>query len=80
MTEYATVKFAGELLCAGMIRYHPGLHIIVSRLPRSQTDQTAGIIAGRDIRPLGTLVPLVRQMLHSVRARDPQHRSLVRVS
>jgi acyl dehydratase/NADP-dependent 3-hydroxy acid dehydrogenase YdfG len=62
MTEYSMTKAAGELLCADMNLYMPQLHVIVSRLPRLPTDQTAGVIQGREVNPLDTLLPLVRKM------------------
>jgi len=41
MTEYRMAKIAGEMLCTSMNR--AGVHIIVSRLPRLLTDQTATV-------------------------------------
>ena len=62
MTEYAMVKAAGELLCADMNQYLPGLQVMTSRLPRLLTDQTATVVPGQDQEPLDILLPLVREM------------------
>ncbi len=63
MTEYAMVKAAGEQLCADMNRQMPGLHIVTSRLPRLQTDQTAGVLPERETSPMETLLPIAREMM-----------------
>jgi nucleoside-diphosphate-sugar epimerase len=62
MTEYAMVKAAGEQMCRDMNQYLPGLSILVSRLPRMRTDQTASMIPERELDPIDVLLPLIRQM------------------
>lgn len=63
MTEYAMVKAAGEQLCKDMNIYMPRLHILMHRLPKLQTDQTAGIIPEKETTPLNVLIPVVRDMM-----------------
>ncbi len=41
MTEYAMAKAAGELLCEDLDRWADGAKVVVRRLPRLLTDQTA---------------------------------------
>jgi hypothetical protein len=44
MSEYAMAKAAGELLCTNLSHFTRGINILVQRLPRLTTDQTAGIV------------------------------------
>ncbi|CAN5249080.1 hypothetical protein BH09PSE2_BH09PSE2_02150 [soil metagenome] len=41
MTEYAMAKAAGELLCEDLDRWADGVSVVIRRLPRLLTDQTA---------------------------------------
>ena len=43
LTEYAAAKAAGEALCQSLSDTMPGVRILVRRLPRVTTDQTATI-------------------------------------
>jgi hypothetical protein len=71
MTEYAMAKAAGEILCADLQQSRPGLWILVARLPRLLTDQTAAAsvmpgAAGAE-GPSGedavrTMLPILRAM------------------
>jgi hypothetical protein len=40
----------------------PGLRILVRRLPRVITDQTASILAARALDPIDALLPVIRDM------------------
>lgn len=62
MTEYAMAKAAGEILCADLTRFTPRLRIVVSRLPRVLTDQTASIRATAAAPVLDVLAPLVAEV------------------
>jgi hypothetical protein len=62
MTEYSMAKAAGEVLCADMNESMAPLRLIVSRLPRLLTDQTASTTA-LDIAPaLETMLHIVREV------------------
>ena len=63
MTEYAMVKAAGEQLCADMNIYLPDLQVIVHRLPKLLTDQTAGVLPERSTDAIGALLPIIRQVM-----------------
>ena len=62
LTEYAAAKAAGEVLCHSLNRAMPGLRILVSRLPRVTTDQTATILPVPARDPVATLLPIVREL------------------
>jgi acyl dehydratase/NAD(P)-dependent dehydrogenase (short-subunit alcohol dehydrogenase family) len=66
MTEYAMSKAAGEVLCADIARYRRGVRIITRRLPRVGTDQTASLIDVGCEDALSVMLPIVREMHHSV--------------
>jgi acyl dehydratase/NAD(P)-dependent dehydrogenase (short-subunit alcohol dehydrogenase family) len=62
MTEYAMSKAAAEVLCADIGNYLPGARIVVERLPRLRTDQTAALDAAELEDPLSVILPIVRRM------------------
>jgi hypothetical protein len=62
MTEYAMIKAAGEQMCRDMNQYLSNLRILISRLPRLRTDQTAGVIPEREVNPIDVLLPIIRDM------------------
>ena len=62
LTEYAAAKAAGEALCQSLSHSMPGVRIVVMRLPRVTTDQTATILPIRAHDPLTVLLPIVRNM------------------
>ena len=62
MTEYAMAKAAGEQLCADMNLHLPGVRILVHRLPKLPTDQTAGVLPERETDALEALLPVLRTM------------------
>lgn len=61
-TEYAMAKSAGEVLCDSMSRSLPRLRILVSRLPRTLTDQTNTVPRLENADPLDVLLPLIFQI------------------
>jgi len=65
MTEYCMAKMAGEMLCASMNRAGGRVHIIVNRLPRLLTDQTASVFPVETGDPLKALLPVVRNVQSS---------------
>ncbi|MGH9641326.1 MAG: SDR family NAD(P)-dependent oxidoreductase, partial [Terriglobales bacterium] len=62
MTEYAMSKAAGEILCADISRYRPGIRILTHRIPRVSTDQTASFVPMETSDALSVMLPIVRQM------------------
>lgn len=62
MTEYAMIKAAGEEMVRDMNDHLPNLRILMTRLPRLPTDQTAGVIPERAADPVQVLLPILRQM------------------
>ena len=62
LTEYAAAKAAGEALCRTLNASTPGLRILVRRLPRVTTDQTATILPARAVDPVEALLPVLREM------------------
>ena len=63
MTEYAMAKAAVEVLCMDLQRNLRRVTIVVQRLPRLETDQTATLVAVKHASNADTLLPLVNQML-----------------
>ncbi len=62
MTEYTMAKAAGEILCADMQAFEQFGPILVRRLPRLHTDQTATILQSARIDPVSIMLPLVREL------------------
>jgi NAD(P)-dependent dehydrogenase (short-subunit alcohol dehydrogenase family) len=62
MTEYAMSKAAAELLCADIGRFMPGVRVVMERLPRLLTDQTASMDAAELDDPLSAMLPIIRRM------------------
>jgi acyl dehydratase len=62
MTEYAMAKAAGELLCADIQSLERKGCILVRRLPRLPTDQTASILRVEAADPINVLLPIVREL------------------
>jgi acyl dehydratase len=61
MLEYAMAKAAGETLCAEINQALRPLHVMVDRLPRLLTDQTASVIGASAPSPVGHLLAVVRE-------------------
>ncbi len=62
LTEYTAAKAAGEVLSGMLPAAMPGLRILVRRLPRVATDQTASIVTAAALDPVTAMLPIVRQM------------------
>jgi NAD(P)-dependent dehydrogenase (short-subunit alcohol dehydrogenase family) len=60
--EYAKAKAEGEKLCAAMMGQIAGLKVIVGRLPRVLTDQTATIAQAERADPLVTMLPFIHKL------------------
>jgi len=63
LTEYAMAKAAGEQLCRGLSRGVPKLDIVVERLPRLKTDQTASMTATEFPDADAVILPILRRLL-----------------
>jgi acyl dehydratase/NAD(P)-dependent dehydrogenase (short-subunit alcohol dehydrogenase family) len=61
MTEYTMAKAAAEIMCVELTSTLPNLRIVVSRLPRILTDQTATNLKVTFADPLAVMLPLIRQ-------------------
>lgn len=62
LAEYAAAKAAGEELCRRMMLADPRLSILVRRLPRLPTDQTATLVAVAAGDPDETMLEICRAM------------------
>jgi hypothetical protein len=62
LMEYSLAKIAGEALCAQLRNHLADLDIIVERLPRTQTDQTATVLAVDAEPPLNVMLPIVQSV------------------
>ncbi len=62
MSEYSMVKAAGEVMCKDLSRMLPGLTILVQRLPRLLTDQTASIVPIKEESASDVLLPIIRMV------------------
>jgi hypothetical protein len=62
MTEYAMSKAAGETLCEYMNKQMRHVRIIVRRLPRLPTDQTASLLNKGAADPMTIMLPIVREV------------------
>jgi NAD(P)-dependent dehydrogenase (short-subunit alcohol dehydrogenase family) len=61
LTEYAMAKAAGEILCADLAQAMSGVRIVVNRLPRILTDQTATAVPTNYDDAVAVMLPLIRQ-------------------
>lgn len=62
MTEYAMAKTAGEILCADLQTFETPGRILVRRLPRLPTDQTASIFTVGTADPISVILPIIREV------------------
>lgn len=62
MAEYAMVKAAGEVMCNDMRHICAGVEVLVRRLPRMLTDQTASIVPIKRVSMTEVMLPIVREM------------------
>jgi len=61
-SEYISAKVAGETLCKQMMKHTKGIKVLVRRLPRVPTDQTAGLIRLTTEEPLPLMLGVVNEM------------------
>jgi hypothetical protein len=62
MAEYSMAKMTGEILCSYMNRTNGSVHVIVDRLPRLLTDQTATLPPFKSADPLEIMLPVIRRV------------------
>jgi acyl dehydratase/NADP-dependent 3-hydroxy acid dehydrogenase YdfG len=62
MTEYSMSKLAAELMCADLTGHFRDIHVLVKRLPRLLTDQTATISAFETVDAMTVMLPIVREV------------------
>ncbi len=62
LTEYAMAKAAGEILCADIARFMPGMRVVVKRLPRLLSDQTATVSSVETTPAIDVLLPIIREV------------------
>jgi hypothetical protein len=62
MSEYAMAKIAGELLCEDINAQLAPTRIIIKRLPRLPTDQTASLTLIKKDDPLEVMLPILREV------------------
>jgi acyl dehydratase/NAD(P)-dependent dehydrogenase (short-subunit alcohol dehydrogenase family) len=62
MLEYSMAKAAGELLCAEMNRVLREVRVVIRRLPRVLTDQTATVMSLHNTDGFEVLLPIIREM------------------
>jgi len=62
LAEYVAAKAAGEALCRSLVESKAGLDIMIRRLPRVSTDQTASIIPFAAADAVAVMLPIVRAM------------------
>jgi acyl dehydratase len=60
MTEYTMAKAAGEVLCADMTAFGRWSRIVMTRLPRLPTDQTATLYDDDAADPVDAMLSIVR--------------------
>ena len=65
LAEYSMAKMAGENLCNSMNRAVGRARVIVGRLPRLRTDQTATISPVESSDPLEAMLPIIRKVQSS---------------
>jgi NADP-dependent 3-hydroxy acid dehydrogenase YdfG len=73
MVEYCMAKMAGEMLCANINRASGRVRVIVSRLPRLLTDQTATVLPLGMEDSLKSMLPEVRNVQSSRSIRQKIH-------
>jgi acyl dehydratase/NAD(P)-dependent dehydrogenase (short-subunit alcohol dehydrogenase family) len=62
LAEYCMAKAAGETLCGALNRSTASVRIVVNRLPRLLTDQTATVAPAANGDPLQVLLPIIRKV------------------
>jgi len=61
MGEYSAAKIAGETLCTWLMKTDPQLSIFQTRLPRTQTDQTASLLPADKDHPTSLMLKHLRR-------------------
>lgn len=69
MAEYAMAKAAGEVLAADITQFQRNLNVVVERLPRMPTDQTASMIEHTMLDPASVMLPIIQRIEAEVSAR-----------
>ena len=62
MTESTMAKAAGEVLCADIQSFESPGQILVRRLPRMPTDQTASLLKIETAEAISVILPIVREV------------------
>lgn len=62
MAEYAMAKSAGEAMCDELPRLMPGLRVVMRRLPRLLTDQTASVTPTKEASVVEIMLPIIREV------------------
>lgn len=62
LAEYAASKLAGEMLCAHLNAFVPGITTVIKRLPRTNTDQTVTIAPVTSASPADVMLPILRDV------------------
>jgi NAD(P)-dependent dehydrogenase (short-subunit alcohol dehydrogenase family) len=60
--EYVAAKSAGESACRLLETANAGVSILIKRLPRVATDQTASILQVAAANPIDAMLPIVREL------------------
>jgi hypothetical protein len=55
-------KAAGEVLCADINKQMKNVRVVVRRLPRLPTDQTASLIQTGSADPTTVMLPIIREV------------------
>lgn len=67
MTEYTMAKAAGEVLCADMKEQLAPTRVVMTRLPRLATDQTASVTAVETKSAVEVMAEVIREMHREAR-------------
>jgi hypothetical protein len=62
LAEYIDAKIAGENLC-GELNSLENISVLVSRIPRTKTDQTMSLIETKSEHPEDVMLPIIREMV-----------------
>lgn len=65
LAEYSDAKIRGEKLCQELNRLK-NISILVSRIPRTRTDQTMSLLKAKSENPEDIMLPIIREMPHIV--------------
>lgn len=65
LLEYVDAKIGGEKLCKELNNLN-NISILVSRIPRTRTDQTMSFVEVKSENPEDIMLPIIRKMLHTI--------------